>query len=66
MIFTGDLPDSKKGNRKTTNPPLNKWWDSDWYKEWEKLARDRCSQNQKPEGFWRYDNMTGEFIYEKM
>jgi hypothetical protein len=48
------------------NPPLNDWWNSNWYKEWEKLARDRCSQNQKPGGFWRYDGMTEEFIYEKM
>ena len=47
----------------TTSSKMRNWWDTDWYKEWECLARNEGQERKI--GYWRcYYNDKSELIYE--
>ena len=49
---------------KTTTTEKTKWWESDWYKEWEKRAKESHVEI-KLDGYWVcYNNEKNELIYE--
>lgn len=41
----------------------NNWIDSEWYKEWERLAKDRVTPPPKDLGVWYYDDINKKYIY---
>ena len=42
-------------------PPSNDWTNSEWYKEWEKLAQK--SYHGRKVGQWFYDNITETYVF---
>jgi len=41
------------------------WWDSDWYKEWVDLAKNRKRDFSFPDGHWVcYIDEEGKLIYK--
>ena len=60
MNFTGSFQNLRKV---TTEKNPNDWINSEWYKEWERLAKEGSKDNPKPDGYWCYDNTTQQYKY---
>lgn len=44
---------------------MEKWWETEWYREWERLARESNARSPKREGCWiAFFTEDGTLVYK--